>query len=390
MTSHKTLIHGNLWDGARAVFEKGWLLIEDGTIRDVGEGLPQMAIDATIVDATGKFLVPGLIDAHNHLFLDPGSFEEMSEVPEGRMMERMKRNAETHVRDGVAAMRECGTPHYLDLKLKQEISAGKVLGPELFACGEWLTSPDGHGAFPGCAQIVKGENEAREAVRRVADHGAAYIKVMVTGGNATKWAPPDKIFFTENELEAIHDEAEKHQLAVAAHVHCAEGARMCVQAGIYQIEHGSLITDNETIALLAKCHAIWTFNQHQRMAPPDPKMPDYKRKRTLEGKEKSVVAVQKALKAGICMCAGCDGYHENSAMVWALEGMVQSGATSAQALQMGTWNPGQAFFQRRRGIFAAGNPADVLICAEDPSQNISALRNLLFVMHDGSIIKDVM
>lgn len=387
MDSTKTLIIGNLFDGKNCNFYHGWLMEENGRICALGQGSPDVQVDANYIDATGKYVLPGLIDGHNHLFLDPGSFESMSQEAPDNMLARMQRNASAHLHNGVTAIRECGTPHYLDVKLKGQINRGEVPGPELLVSGEWITSPRGHGAFPGCAEIVQGEKDIREAVKRIVDGGAEFIKVMVTGGNATKWSPPEKSFFDLAELSALADEAAKHGKKVSAHVHSSEGARNSVLAGIQMIEHGSLITDDETIELIRKHDVIWVFNQHQRIADPDPKMPDYKRKRTLEGRERSKIAVQKAIEAKIRMCTGCDGYHQNSAMVWAMEGMVQSGATDAQALLMGTYTPGMAFFGGKRGVLEVGAHADVIVCGENPLENISTLRQLSLVMKEGVIIK---
>ena len=387
MNCDRKLIAGNIFNGDKVNFSPGWILTEGTRIAEVREGTAPEGIDAQIINAEGRYVVPGLIDGHNHLYLDPGSFEEMSGGTEEELLSRMERNARTHLLHGVTAMREAGTPHFLDVQLKRRLEKGELSGPVLQVCGEWLTAPGGHGAFPGCAQIVRGETQIREGVRRVIAGGGEFVKVMVTGGNATAWSEPGQVFFTQEELNILTEEAACGGRQVAAHVHSSAGVLASVQAGISMIEHGSLVTDDETIERIREKGVVWTFNQHQRMAEPDEKMPEYKRRRTLEGRAASVIAVKKAIRAGVCMCAGCDGYHDNYAMVWALEGMVQSGAGHGQALLMGTKNPGQAFFGGSRGVLKTGAFADLLVVDEDPTANISALRKQSLVMQNGTVVR---
>ena len=274
MNCDRKLIAGNIFNGDKVNFSPGWILTEGTRIAEVREGTAPEGIDAQIINAEGRYVVPGLIDGHNHLYLDPGSFEEMSGGTEEELLSRMERNARTHLLHGVTAMREAGTPHFLDVQLKRRLEKGELSGPVLQVCGEWLTAPGGHGAFPGCAQIVRGETQIREGVRRVIAGGGEFVKVMVTGGNATAWSEPGQVFFTQEELNILTEEAACGGRQVAAHVHSSAGVLASVQAGISMIEHGSLVTDDETIERIREKGVVWTFNQHQRMAEPDEKMPE--------------------------------------------------------------------------------------------------------------------
>ena len=388
-TYGKKAILGQVFDSEQEIFYNGYVLTEGEKIVETGpaENLPSCT-DMKIIDTKGKYIVPGLIDGHNHLYLDPGSFQLMSESSVPDLFYRMIRNAQQHVHDGVTAMRECGTPHFLDGEVKKMIDGHVIDGPTLMTCGEWITASNGHGSFEGCAQIADGEWEIRKAVRTIVRHNVDYIKVRVTGGNATVWAEPGHNFYSLDELRALVDEAKANGKEVGAHCHSELGAKYAVEAGVTMLEHGSLLTSDEIINLLKEHNIIWTFNQHQRFADPDPRVPAYKLKRTREGRDKSIIAVKKALKAGITICAGCDGYHANSAFVWALEGMVKSGATSKQALIIGTKNPGKAFFKGERGILKAGTYADIIVSEENPQENISALRNLKLVIKNGKVVRD--
>jgi imidazolonepropionase-like amidohydrolase len=383
----RKIIIGNIFDSDSVDFLNGFIVIEGEKIIAVDKigNMPE-DFEGDYIRTDG-YVIPGLIEGHNHLYLDPYPFDKQSMSPIPDLLLRAVRNAKVHLHDGVTAMRECGTPHYLDIKLKEYIDSGDIEGPKLLCAGQWITASHGHGSFPNCAIMADGEWEIRKAVRKVIREGAEFIKIMVTGGTASSWAHPLHCFFSPSELMALVDEAHAGERMVSAHCHGGIGVRYAVDAGIDILDHGAYITDDSEIELIAKNDVIWSFNQAHRFAEPAHHIPDYERKKVLESREKSIIAVQKALKAGIRIIAGADGYHADSAMVWALEGMIKSGANPAQALLIGTKNPGEFIYKGERGALAAGKYADIIISKNNPLENISHLRKLAFVMKEGKIIK---
>ena len=120
------------------------------------------------------------------------------------------------------------------------------------------------------------------------------------------------------------------------------------------------------------------------MEEPDPRLPEFEKAKLRASRETSVIAFRKAKEVGIKIVTGTDGYHDNHAMVWALEALVKCGSTPKEALTTATRTPSDVF-GLERGVIEPGRYADLIIVNEDPLKNISALRSLRLVMKEGRI-----
>ncbi len=393
----KAIVGGSVLKSTGERFiEKGVILIRGKNIVNVGE-TQQVPVpeEAEVISAEGKYVVPGLVDAHNHLYLNGEvelgkSFEEMSIVSEEVIILNSIRNARKQLRDGVTTLRDCGSPKFLNLAIKQAISEELVPGPYLICPGQWITPSHGHGAFPGACTIADGPDEIRKAVRETLKRGADFIKVMVSGGNATPWTRPDKAYLGLDELKVVVYEAHSKGKQVAAHIHGGPGTRFAIEAGIDTLEHGPIITDDAEIDLMASRNVAWMFNQGRRVADPDPKLPESEKQKALDYRKTVTLAFQKARKAGVKIMSGADAYHDNHACVWALEALVKCGATPQEALLAGTRTPAEVIgIGQERGTLEPGKFADLLIVDGNPLKNISALRNLSMVMKEGKVYRDL-
>lgn len=384
------VVGGQVFDSRRSTFEPGVVLIEEKKIVAVGSPQQVPAPEgAEIIPAEGKYVLPGLIEGHNHLYLIPGPFEAQSVEPERTLLQRAIRNGRKQLRDGVTTMRDSGTPHFLDLYFKQLIDEDLIPGPHLMVSGPWITASHGHGSFPG-ATIADGTEEIRKAVRMTLKQGVDFVKVFVSGGTASRLSGPKSCYYTLEELRALCEESHMQGRQVSAHLHGGPGVRFCIEAGVDTIEHGSAITDDAEIELIAAKGIAWMFNQGARVADPNPNLPQFERDKLLASRQTSILAYQKARKAGVKILAGADGYHDDHAYVWALEALCKSGATPREALEAATRTASEVFgIADERGSLQPGRFADVLIVGSDPLQNISALRDAQLVMKEGKVYRDL-
>ena len=364
--------------------EDATVLVHGGRIASIGRGADiAVPAGALVVDASGCSVVPGLIDAHNHLYLDIArGFERSSLAAAGLIVERSLASARLHLNDGVTTLRDCGTPQHLDLRVRDALAAG-LPGPRLLGAGQWITKPGGHGAFAGASHVAASANSITTAVGGLLARGVDFVKVMVTGGSPMH---PDGIrsFFSKEELTALVRAAHEGGKPVAAHIHGGPGLRDAVEAGIDTLEHGPLVTDDRDIELIARRGVTWMFNQGTRFAPPSPSSTPEQRDRIRWARESSLLAFRKAREAGVRIVVGADGQHADHALVYALESLVRSGAGASDALRAATRSAADAF-GLETGAITPRRIADLLVVDGDPLRDISALRQVRLVMKDGVV-----
>jgi imidazolonepropionase-like amidohydrolase len=257
--------HATLFDGVSADARQDVnVLVENGRIA----GITQDGINAKSarhVDVRGRFLMPGLIDAHFHAYglsLDVTKFDHMPMSllahHGARMLEGALMRGYTTVRDAAGA----------DYGLAQAVTLGLIRGPRVFFAGKSLSQTGGHGdlrsaerlelcscGYSGALSVVvDGEDEVRKAAREELRQGAHQIKLHLSGGVLS---PSDPIWmpqFSDGEIRAAVEEAATRRTYVMAHAHTADAARRCISLGVRSIEHGTLI-DSETARLVAESPA---------------------------------------------------------------------------------------------------------------------------------------
>src|SRR5215471_5264310 len=242
------------------------VLVKDKYIYSVSPQ-PIDPADATVIDITGKTLMPGLIDAHAHitgLTLSPKNIA----YPEAEIVLACASYLRNSLMDGFTTIREAGGADYSIARLLAE---GTIVGPRLFYSGKALTQtgggadfrtpnelidPCGHvSPFSVMSVIADGIDEVRKAAREELRKGAAQIKLFASGGVVfPSEAHPTLYEYSEPELAAIVEEAKARGTYVMAHVYTDDGIRRCLRAGVRSIEHGNFASE-ETIAMIAECCA---------------------------------------------------------------------------------------------------------------------------------------
>ena len=224
-----------LWDGvADDYMAADSIAVEDGAIAAIGHGMRGE-------DCAGLTVLPGLIDAHVHMVLDPmlKTVAEQLAEPAKTTRAKMVERAEAMVRHGITTARDLGGGEWLELELRDRINAGEVAGPRLLCAGQPITSVAGHCHFWGGEATTVAEAET--VIQRQREHGVDLIKIMATGGMQTAGSQPKDAQFDQATTTAIVAAAGAAGFDVAAHCHGTSGIRHAANAGVRSIEHCSWI-----------------------------------------------------------------------------------------------------------------------------------------------------
>ena len=212
-----------------------------------------------MIDATGKTVLPGLINVHTHLFSEGRPLNPKLATPKGQRMvasfahspigklwiaNKVRANALTLLQSGVTTIRTLGDVGYEVVALRERVESGETLGPRILASGPMLAIPEGHGA-PLVALTASTVDEAKTIVRENIDHGVTAIKIAATGGvtDSQVLGEAGSPQMSVEQMQAICEAAHEAGLIVAAHAQSHEGVRRALVAGVDTIEHGSALDD---------------------------------------------------------------------------------------------------------------------------------------------------
>ncbi len=215
------------------------LRIRGGRIHALGQAAFDPPQPATVVALPGRVVIPGLIDGHVHLELDPqlATPAQQLAVPADERQRAMAARAQAMLAQGITTARDCGGGAWWEHALRRRIDAGDCLGPRLLCCGQPLTIPDGHCAFWG--GVATTTSELERVVARQLEAGSDWIKVMATGGVFTPGSRPRDTQFDDAALATIVAAARRGDRPVAAHCHGTAGIAAALRAGVRTIEHAS-------------------------------------------------------------------------------------------------------------------------------------------------------
>jgi imidazolonepropionase-like amidohydrolase len=376
-----------------AVVSPAVVVVDSGRIRSVGEtGVPS---GATTVDLGNLTLLPGLIDAHTHLTTDYDRGWELRSVQEtpGDRALRGARNAGITLRAGFTTVRDLGASDFADVALMRAIDDGWVSGPRVIPAGHAIGITGGHcdetGWAPGVLRrgveqgIADGPDAVMAAVRHQAKYGAKVIKICATAGVLSHDATVGAQQLSDDEMEAVVQEAARHGLRVAAHAHGAEGIVAAVAAGVNSIDHGSMLTD-EALALM-KERGTWLVPTTTLRDIELPDLPP-----AILAKRRSIASVAKeslrrAIAAGVKIALGTDAgvlpHGQNGREVAAL---VDRGMTPAAALRAGTLGSAELLGVSDRGVITAGKLADLIAVEGNPLEDPTAVQRVRWVMKAGA------
>lgn len=244
----------NLFDGIREI-KDFILIIEDSKIIQVGSvGEIEIPSKSKVVNIGDKTIIPGLIDCHLHVFMDPHrTYKEYMLQPTGSYMEFgciATNNLKNLIMNGITFARDMGAKGLMAYELQKLLKEKVVIGPDLKVCGESLSITGGHGYW--MSKNCDGAHEYAKAVRQSILEGCDHIKLMVTGGVSTPGKEKAPCEMEYEEIETAVREAHKKARKVAVHTHGYSGIKFCINAGVDSIEHGVYLDEKLLIRMIEK------------------------------------------------------------------------------------------------------------------------------------------
>lgn len=376
--------------------------IEDGKIvSESAAGEAKIPPDAVRIELPSATVLPGLIDAHTHLTMDPKFGYERLAISLPREALIGAKNARATLLAGFTTVRNVGASEFSDVALRDAINAGDVPGPRMLVSGPALSITGGHcdnnmlpfeyhatedGVADGIAAV---QHKVRENIK----YGSDLIKVCATGGVLSLGDNPQHSQYTLEEMKAIVADAHRLGRKVAAHAHGTEGIRWAAEAGVDSIEHGSYIDDAGIAAM--KEHGTylvptlylgdWMIENAGLTRLPPPLLA--KAQEVIPAARKNIAH---AFASGVKVAFGTDAAvypHGLNAHEFAV--MVKLGLTPLQAIQAATTNAADLLaWNGKVGTLDPGAWGDIIAVDGDPLKDVTVLERVKFVMKGGEIVKN--
>ncbi len=401
----------SIFDGVQSFIQPDMtILIENGKITEISksENLKNLS-NYECIDLKGKYIIPGLINAHIHLPLSgnkskataAGDAQNLllklinTKIGRSVVLNMMKHNAFTELNSGVTTCRSLGDLFYQDIKLRDMIKNGKIIGPRLLVAGPIITPTGGHGEALG----INADSpwEFRKVVRKNIKQQVDVIKIANTGGvaDARKIGEAGRPTMTLEEISAACDEAHKAGLMVSSHSESKEGVKLALKAGVDTIEHGASLDDEMIDLFLHNPNSlrgysclIPTVQPAIAIAKIDSSMTYMTDINIANAKfvnNEIVKGIQIATKEGIKVGLGTDASmpfvtHYNT---WReLEFEIKSaGLTTIQALTNATRVNAEILgIDDCTGTLEKGKSSDLIVLNSNPLKDIRTLSNISMVM----------
>jgi imidazolonepropionase-like amidohydrolase len=422
-TAQKTILINNvqIFNGREEQTIAGNVLIVNNLISKVSTA--SIATDKTaelaIIDGKGKFLMPGLIDAHTHIMMESLSIMELMASDIQFITITAAKSAERDLMQGFTTFRDLAGPAF---GLQKAIDRGLIAGPRIYPSGAMISQTAGHGDFllPNAVprdaaanldfterfnfgMIADGKDQVLKRVREQLRLGATQIKLAAGGGVSSNYDPLDVSQFTEEEMKAAVDAAENWGTYVTVHAYTPKAIQTALRAGVRCIDHAQLI-DDATAKMLAGKKAwlsLQPFLDEGGSAFAEGSPNRIKQQTMMRGTDSAYML---AKKYGIKTAFGTDCLFQpkhsaaragdlTKLLRWykPFEILKMATATNAELLAMsGPRNP----YPNKLGVIEEGAYADMLLVEGNPLVNLKLLedydKNLLLIIKDGVIYKNTL
>ena len=401
-----------LFDGkGNSLATPGIVVVADGKIVAAGASAP-IPSGAEVIDLGDATLLPGFIDAHTHvsmMYSDDWKQRQLDDLqkPVAELALDATSNAKVTLMAGITTVRDVGSHDYIDVGLRNAIRDGKVPGPRMLVSVHAIGATGGHcddgdgfraglfGHESGPEQgVINGADQARYAVRLMHKYGADVIKTCASGGVLSLTDDVDTPQLTQEELNAIVDEAHALRRRVATHCHGAEAAKRAVRAGVNSIEHGTFL-DEEALDMMKQrgtylvptLMAVQGLEEQLDRGIYLPPAIALKARMAIEQIRRTF---QKALAKGVNIGLGTDAaVYPHGRNPEEFHQMVDLGMKPIDALKAGTSADAELLgVSDRVGTLEPKKIADVVAVPGNPAENIRQTEHVIFVMKDGVIYKN--
>jgi imidazolonepropionase-like amidohydrolase len=374
------------------------IVVRDENIAEVNPA--QLPAGAKVIDLSRYTVLPGLIDCHTHLLLQPEDERGPPPVITKSQAFRTVQGVAAAKKDleaGFTTMRDVDSEGagFADVAIRDAINKGIIPGPRMLVSTLAITITGGHMnnaglnpdiPIPEPAALADSRDALVAEVRRQVKYGADWIKLYATGTlrhvDPSNLDPLSQVSL--EDVRAVVDEARRWHRDVASHAYGGEGAKNAIRGGVRSIEHGMFL-DDEALQLMLKNGTYWvpTLSVYSPATLEDDS--DLQRRVVARHKE----TFQKAMKMGVRIAFGTDvGAFEHGTSEREFERMVSYGMLPLNAIRAATTTASELLrMERRIGTLEHGKFADVIAVKGNPLEDITALRNVAFVMKAGKVEK---
>jgi len=377
----------------------GEALIPNGTVLVDGDKIVAVGSKSEVkvppgtqeISACGWFVMPGLIDAHQH-FGHPDPREYIGRVEEhDREVERhhtayewlpvVVRNGRHLLENGVTTMRSMAELDAMDFIYRRFFDSGKLLGPRILVSGRGVVTSFGS-ALDLC-YIANGVDEIRQAVRKCVADGVDWVKLFVSGGMTQG---PHKLLMNEGEVGAAVDEAHRAGKKVAAHAIGDRSVRVCADAGVDTIEHATYQITDETVEAVRKNGSACVLSN---LWPYEIYVSGVKKGKRSGTREAAVDGTMRLYKAGVKLGLGADCVFVGSPLADEACFLSEFGIPNDKVLSIVTKENAEICgVIDRIGTLEPGKFADVIVVNGNPTENMNVLRRVILTMKGGKIVYD--
>jgi imidazolonepropionase-like amidohydrolase len=407
-----------IFNGINQKTIKGNVLIEGNKISKISNKpiVTNKSALVTIIDGGGKFLMPGLIDAHYHAMFAGLPQIALLTSDIGFVNIAAAKNIENLLMNGYTSIRDLGGPVF---GLKQAIDRGFVQGPRIWPSGAFISQTGGHGDFRlpndipadpskgltyaeriNAAAIADSPDAVRVKAREQLMLGASQIKLMAGGGVSSMYDPLDVTQYTEAEIRAAVEAAENWGTYVTVHAYTPRAIQQSIRAGVKCIDHGQMI-DEETVKMMVEHNVAWSLQPFIDEGDKGVLSPESRAKQ-LEMYNGTDTAFELAKKYNVKIGYGTDVLFDAQKAAQPAEQLLKMKRwfNNYEILKMATSNNGDILamsgkrspYSGRLGVIEEGALADVLILNGNPLENLDLFKNandnISLILKDGKIIKN--
>lgn len=368
-------------------FNKGDIEIVNGRIKRVYEAGTNVDFFEDVVDMGGATALPGFIDLHVHLGLSAGSVLEDNMRTVGKQVLDGMLFAQQTLKAGFTTIRDAGSSYGVATSLRDEINSGRIVGPNILACGKILTPTEtGNDFFQGLYSEFNGRDEAIALTREEFKAGADYIKVMGSGAFMNPGGEPGAVIALDEELKALVEIASMKNSYVAVHAHGPSAVRQAIRCKIRTIEHGSMVDEagiEELKAgesfLVPTVIGLFTWDDATKNNP--------KEWRKIEPMLATIEnSMKNAYKAGLKLGFGTDMgvpdcFHGNNGKEFLIRHDLLGMKTLDILLQATKYSAEIAMIDDKVGTIEAGKTADLVFVDGNPLNDIRCVTDSIICIY---------
>lgn len=407
----KQILYGTIIDATgSAPIEQGMIVVDGSELEYVGPFCKDYPLppDAKVMDMTGMWLMPGMVEAHSHLAgYGSGNTLDWIITPQTIKVCQAVKDLKSLLDAGFTSVRDMGG---YGCELRRAMDKGLIQGPRIFSANACISQTAGHSDIwtdfdqefiekndPGHV-LADGADECRRVARHQFRKGADFIKIMTTGGIMDTATKPNLSHYSLEEIKVFVEEAERQGTYVSTHAENNDGVYYAVLGGVKSIEHGYM-TDDRTLDLMVKnkCFQIPTLSVMTNMLATSDTLQPHVRDKIKYVMEHAYESVYRAYKAGIPLAAGCDflscpdwcEYGQNGQELGEL---VKVGLSPMEAIIAATKNGADTILMGDKlGTLEQGKLADVIAVDQNPLEAIDCLKgpeHIRMVMKEGRVVKE--